>query len=264
MVKIPTKPFTGYMDALLESWQDIWQKPVVFFPIIYSYVLFILLFGLLVGVGSFVLGPDFSITKENYLSGGILIGVFVVLLLGLLVHTLTLQVSVLSHVALKKKITVKKGFSLSPSFFTRALVALLIMFSLAGILLGLIALLGTLLFADSGVTFMTGVIMAVPLLLIVLFLGLWTQFLQPLIYHEKSGVDVISSCFTILLQDFKHVFMTALITALLSLGLSAIMFPLSLVIGESLSYQAIQLIVNTILSVWVTLFSYKMFFRRYI
>ncbi|MFP4523821.1 MAG: hypothetical protein ACLFO2_00700 [Candidatus Woesearchaeota archaeon] len=271
---IPKKSFSGYGRLLAESWQTLWRKPMAFLPTGYSFVGLLAISAILLGIAQVAYPSELTATQISSLIplavGGAL------LVLALIIHVGAMQMGVFRRIATGKDISFKESFKEANRRFIQ----------MAGVILaGFVASL-PLLIAVAGLfsattwflqqEFSMFVLFAVGFLALLIlagmiFYGAWFLFLLPLRTFERgSPWSVVGKAWRLLWNDARHVWLTYLINLGVSLGLTIALSVISAMLMVAAgtdktpgAWQVIQTIINMVVSVWLLLFVFRSFVKRY-
>lgn len=281
-MKIPQKSFTGYGKALGDAWRLMWQRPIAFLPVAFAYVGLIILLGALFG-WLFFTAQDVGITltqditKEMFesimtpsLISSLIVGGAIFLLLAFIVgfFSAALQLAVFPYVVAEKKL--KRPFALGKKFFGRAVGVGLLMFAMVLapiVVIGLIVLLGTVFPTILGVILFTiAGVAAIAALGAYFILGVWFMIATPIIaFKDVKVIPALKEAWPLLWKDASFVWLTFLINAGITLGVSAVFGIASLAYptGESMLIFVPRTIINLLVGVFLGLYVYRSVYLRY-
>ena len=246
------------------SWNDLWDKPISFLPSVYSYAMFIVLgiCGIFAAIGLF--GAGLNISEEQFISFGVFILVAVVITVIASVHVTAVTIATIGNVALGKNITVKRSFTLANKMYVdvfKLLVARLILFLPVLIITGILAL----------PMFISEWFLVLPIgafIITTILYGVGLLFLEPMFFKQRAPtMTLIKNSIELLKKDTKHLFITFLLVLAISIGISMVLsiaaIPFELMGMNTTPFSIIQIIINIIITVWLSIFTFKAFFLRY-
>lgn len=273
-MRTPKKSFSGYGQLLGESWKTLWQKPMAFLPTGYSFVGLLAISVILLGVASAAYPSELTAANLPDIIplavGGAL------LILALVIHVGAMQMGVFRRIATGKNITFKESFKEANRRFVQMAGVIL-----AGFVASLPLLLAGVGLFSSAIWFLKQpesffVLFAVGFLALLIFAGMifygaWFLFLIPLRAFEQGNPwRIVGKAWRLLWRDAKHVWLTYLTNLGVSLGLTMALSVISAMLMVAAgtdkapaAWQVIQTIINMVVSVWLLLFVFRSFVKRY-
>lgn len=264
-MNIPLKRFSDYTVPLKNAWQLLWQKPVVFVPAVYQLVLLLLV---VLGIASVMANQEITLAllQENI---PFIIGFLIVLML-IIFHVLSLQIAIYTKAISKKKLVfrtiIRESFMRYGRVALTSLLFLVIAAAIFGIIRGVFGIISLFLNEKSFVWILIIIVglLAIIGFVIALFFSAWMIFWMPLVGTTKSPIMVIKKAWTLLWKDPHHVWITYLIKLGITFSITIILSIVSARMRSSESWWIIvELFSNAILMTWLSLFVFSCFFSRY-
>ncbi len=267
-----------YGLLLKESWKDLTNNIIVFFPILVSIVLFLTL-GMIIVLEIFTLKIlGFTLTKASLTSINFLVALGIIMFIDFILLLLIIAVvkgseaRIFNLIVNNKKADSGDAFTgikqFTGIFFRLEVIKLLIIF-LPLILLGLIGLLGFLVSKGLGIGLLIifGIIGLLYLIAALVILGFGLFFVEPLISTGKtnSAVEGIKQSLGYTKDNLGHVLLTWLIVAGFNIALYLIFelfslpflfFPLIYIV-----LMPIYFVLNIVVGTWLRLFIFNSYFN---
>ncbi len=254
----------------IESWNTIWEETKAFFPILYSYLTFVII-GTIGAIILEIIAPKAAsglLIKEEvtkliiFIITAIIIGFFY------LMHIISLTISTFGMIAKKEELRIKKIFSESKRIYWRTTRLYLLKIIMLTPIIILIPIIITLLTSTTGMNNLLVIIMTIVVIMILIIIyGGFYLYTDPILYLEdKKATATIKKAWQLFRKRKKFVwsnYLMLIIIALITGITSMIINNILVIIGmskENPVLSIITIISSIISSAWTSTYLFKTYY----
>ncbi len=258
----------GYGELIIDTWKHVWKRIIVFFPVLYSYIIFIIS-GVITIISLRFFAPEASagiLVRAELPTLGIFGVVIIVAGFFLTIHVSSIMIAVYGGESSRKKMTLGRGFTDAAKIFWRVaglyLAKIVTLIPIAIIAFMLITILNAITSLNN-ISIM--VIAAAVSMILGTIYGLAIFFADAILYSSKlKSWGIIGRSWKLLIKRPSFVlgnfFLLIVITLGISILTSTITGMIRLVLGlptENDLLSIIEIVISIITSVWASLYVFK-------